>query len=39
MKIASCGTLRSFAKYLELDTKILNLIQETLDDEGAADKL
>lgn len=36
-EIASYGTLRSFAKYLELDDEILDLIQETLDEEGMAD--
>lgn len=37
-EMASYGTLRSFAKYLELDNTIINLLQETLDEEGAADK-
>ena len=37
-EIASYGTLRSFAKYLELDEEIVDLLQETLDEEGAADK-
>lgn len=37
-EIASYGTLRSFAKYLELDDEIVELLQETLDEEGAADK-
>lgn len=37
-EIASYGTLRSFAKYLELDKEISNLLQETLDEEGYADK-
>lgn len=38
-EIASYGTLRSFAKYLELEDEIIDLLQETLDEEGAADKL
>lgn len=37
-EIASYGTLRSFAKHLDFDRKIINLIQENLDEEGAADK-
>jgi ferritin-like metal-binding protein YciE len=37
-EMASYGTLRSFAKHLELDKEIINLIQENLDEEGAADK-
>lgn len=37
-EIASYGTLRSFAKHLDLDRKIANLLQESLDEEGAADK-
>lgn len=37
-EIASYGTLRSFAKYLELEDEILDLLQETLDEEGDADK-
>lgn len=37
-EIASYGTLRSFAKYLELDDEIVDLLQDTLDEEGAADK-
>ncbi|MBA3815547.1 MAG: ferritin-like domain-containing protein [Parachlamydiaceae bacterium] len=37
-EIASYGTLKSFAKYLDLDSEIIALIQETLDEEGAADK-
>lgn len=37
-EIASYGTLRSFAKYLDLDSEIIDLIQETLDEEGEADK-
>jgi ferritin-like metal-binding protein YciE len=37
-EIASYGTLRSFAKYLDLDSEIIDLIQDTLDEEGAADK-
>lgn len=37
-EIASYGTLRSFATYLELDEEISDLLQESLDEEGAADK-
>lgn len=37
-EIASYGTLRSFAKHLNFDSKVVNLIQESLDEEGAADK-
>lgn len=37
-EIASYGTLRSFAKHLECDNEIASLLQETLDEEGAADK-
>ena len=37
-EIASYGTLRSFAKYLDLDSEIADLIQATLDEEGEADK-
>lgn len=37
-EIASYGTLRSFAKYLDMNIEIIKLIQETLDEEGAADK-
>lgn len=37
-EIASYGTLRSFAKYLDLDRQIIDLIQETLDEEGNANK-
>lgn len=37
-EIASYGTLRSFAKHLDLDKKIADLLQETLDEEGSADK-
>lgn len=37
-EIASYGTLRSFAKHLGLDSEISDLIQESLDEEGAADK-
>lgn len=38
-EIASYGTLRSFAKYLDMNDEIIDLIQETLDEEGAADKV
>lgn len=37
-EMASYGTLRSFAEHLELDDEIVDLIQETLNEEGAADK-
>lgn len=37
-EIASYGTLRSFAKHLEFDSKINDLLSESLDEEGAADK-
>lgn len=37
-EMASYGTLRSFAKHLEFDRQVVNLLQEILDEEGAADK-
>lgn len=37
-EIASYGTLRSFAYYLGYTKEILNLLQENLNEEGAADK-
>lgn len=37
-EIASYGTLRSFAKHLDLDNEISDLLKETLDEEAAADK-
>lgn len=37
-EMASYGTLRSFAKHLDLDSEIADLLQENLDEEGAADK-
>jgi ferritin-like metal-binding protein YciE len=37
-EMASYGTLRSFAKHLDLDSEIIDLLQENLDEEGAADK-
>lgn len=37
-EIASYGTLRSFANHLSLDSKVIDLLQENLDEEGAADK-
>lgn len=37
-EIASYGTLRSFAKHLDCDSEITDLLQATLDEEGAADK-
>lgn len=37
-EIASYGTLRSFAKNLGFDREVIDLLQENLDEEGAADK-
>lgn len=37
-EIASYGTLRSFAKHLKLDSEISDLLQDSLDEEGNADK-
>lgn len=37
-EIASYGTLRSFAKYLDLDGKVISLIEDTLEEEKGADK-
>lgn len=37
-EMASYGTMRSFAKHLDLDSEIIDLLQESLDEEGAADK-
>lgn len=37
-EIASYGTLRSFAKQLNLDSEIADLLKENLDEEAAADK-
>lgn len=37
-EIASYGTLRSFAKYLDLDSEVVDLIKESLNEEGSADK-
>jgi ferritin-like metal-binding protein YciE len=37
-EMASYGTLRSFAKYLNLESDVIDLLQESLDEEGAADK-
>lgn len=37
-EIASYGTLRSFAKFLDFDSDIIDLLQDSLDEEGAADK-
>lgn len=37
-EMASYGTLRSFAKHLGFDSEVADLLQETLDEEGAADK-
>lgn len=37
-EISSYGTLRSFAKHLDLSSEIIDLLQDTLNEEGAADK-
>ena len=37
-EIASYGTLRSFAKQLELEIEIIHMLNETLDEEAASDK-
>ncbi len=37
-EIATYGSLHSFAEHLELDDEIIDLIQETLDEEGNANK-
>ena len=37
-EIASYGTLRSFAKQLDFNSEVISLLQETLDEEAAADK-
>jgi len=37
-EIASYGTLRSFAKQLDLSSQIIDLLQKTLDEEAGADK-
>ena len=37
-EIASYGTLKSFAKHLDMDSEIVDLIDDALDEEGAADK-
>ncbi len=37
-EIASYGTLRSFAKQMDLDSEVAKLLQASLDEEGAADK-
>ena len=37
-EMATYGTLRSFAKKLNLDSKVASLLQETLNEEGNADK-
>lgn len=37
-EIASYGTLRSFAKHLDLPEEVADLLQENLDEEGAANK-
>ena len=37
-EIASYGTLRSFAKQLQLDNDVITLLQDTLEEEAQADK-
>ena len=37
-EIASYGTLRSFAKHLDFDSEVIDLLQDTLDEEAGADK-
>ena len=37
-EIASYGTLRSFANHLDFDSDIIDFIQDSLDEEEAADK-
>ncbi len=37
-EIAAYGTLKSFAKYLDLDSRIVDLLDESLDEEWSADK-
>lgn len=37
-EISSYGTLRSFANHLDLDSEIVDFLQESLDEEAAADK-
>lgn len=37
-EMASYGTLRSFAKTLDFDSDVIDLLQDSLDEEGAADK-
>ncbi len=37
-EIASYGTLKSFAKHLDLDEEIIDLLQQSLNEEGGADK-
>lgn len=37
-EIATYGTLRSFAKHLDLDSEVVDLLQDISDEEGAADK-
>lgn len=37
-EIASYGSLRSFARHLELSSEIIDLLQQNLDEEGSADK-
>lgn len=37
-EIASYGTLRSWSKFLDLDSEVTDLLEDTEDEEGAADK-
>lgn len=37
-EIASYGTMRSFATHLEFDSDVADLLQDSLDEEGEADK-
>lgn len=37
-EIASYGTLRSFAEHLDFNDDVIDRLQDTLDEEGAADK-
>jgi ferritin-like metal-binding protein YciE len=37
-EIASYGTLRAFAEQLDLDSEVVDFIQEILDEEGATDR-
>ncbi len=37
-EIATYGTLKSFAKQLDFESEVVDLLQDSLDEEGAADK-